>query len=55
MREARAEREAERERLEVLAAAQQQPYYVGYPAWYGYPVRRSPQPMPRYSGQAIFR
>jgi hypothetical protein len=55
MREARAEREAERERLAVLAAAQQQPYYVGYPAWYGYPVRRAPQPMPRYSGQAIFR
>ena len=55
MREARAERDAERERLAVLAAAQQPQYYVAYPAWPVHPVRRAPLAMPRHSGQAIFR
>lgn len=56
MREARAEREAERERLAVLAAVQQPQYYVAYPnPWPAYPVRFTPRPMPRHSGQAIFR
>ena len=59
MREARAEREAERERLALLAAAQQQPYYYSaypaYPAWPVYNVRRAPLALPRHSGQPISR
>ena len=56
MREARAEREAERERLLLAAqAAAQQQYVVGYPIGYFHPPRRAAHPMPRHSGQAIFR
>jgi hypothetical protein len=51
MREARAEREsAERERLALLAAQQQQ-YAVVYPLW----ARRAAYPAPRHAGQPILR
>jgi hypothetical protein len=39
MREARAEREAERERLAALEAQALQQYTVAYPAWRAYPGR----------------
>ena len=57
MREARAEREAERERLALLAAQAQQPQYaIAYGAprgWYG-PVRPAHH-LPRSVPQAIHR
>ena len=55
MREARAEREAERERLAALEAQALQQYAVLYPAWRGYPARRpAPYPM-QYGRQAFLR
>lgn len=55
LRAAREERELERERLAVLAAAQQQQYAVVYPLWGAHHARRVARPAPRHSGQAIFR
>ena len=54
MREARAEREAERERLAMLAAQQQQ-YAIAYPPWRGYAGRYPVPHMPRHTPQAIYR
>jgi hypothetical protein len=57
MREARAEREAERERLALLAAQAQQPQYaIAYGAWRGwYGPARPVHHLPRYSPQPIRR
>jgi hypothetical protein len=55
MREARAERDAERERLAALEAQALQQYVVAYPPWRGYPARRpAPYPM-QYGRQALLR
>ena len=53
MREARAEREAERERLLLAAQAAQQQYAIAYPLWRtGYPARPTPH-LPRPTPRAI--
>ena len=53
MREARAEREAERERLAALEAQALQQYTVAYPAWRAYPGRR-PAHYPMQHGRQAF-
>jgi hypothetical protein len=54
MREARAEREAERERLALLAAAQQQQYGIAYFP-YGARPGRAGRPVARHYGHPIWR
>ena len=53
MREARAEREAERRHQELLAAQAQPQYVVAYPLWRGYRPARPAHHLPRHSGPAI--
>jgi hypothetical protein len=56
MREARAEREAERERAALLAAQAQPQYAIAYPLWRGgYGPNRPVHHLPRYSPQPIRR
>ena len=55
MREARAEREAERERLALLAAQTQPQYAIAYPLYRGYGPARPMHHLPRHAPQPIRR
>ena len=55
MREARAEREAERERLAALQAQALPQYAVAFPAWRGYPGRRAGPHLVQYGRQVTLR
>ncbi|HEX5129145.1 MAG TPA: DUF4124 domain-containing protein [Usitatibacter sp.] len=49
MREARAEREAERRHREILAAQAEPQYVIAYPAWRRHAPASPPRHLPRYS------